>query len=282
MVKNIKFKISRLIVLALFLSFLSSCTSVFFYPDKKIRFTPDKLNIHFKKIKLTTIDDVNINGWWIPSQTTNTKGSIYFLHGNAQNVSTHIANVLWFVYQGYNVFAIDYRGYGESEGSPDIPGALADIESGYNWLLNQNITGKPIFILGQSLGAALTLTFSGQMPRLSKEVAAIVVDAGFESYRGIAREKLSTFWLTWLIQYPLSWIVPSKYDPEDFIATISPTPLMIIHSATDQTIPFQHGKKLFELAKEPKSFLKTNTPHIQTFMIPEYRSQLLKFLDQHL
>jgi hypothetical protein len=39
-------------------------------------------------------------------------GSILVLHGNAQNLSTHVNSVLWLVKEGYNLFIIDYHGYG--------------------------------------------------------------------------------------------------------------------------------------------------------------------------
>src|SRR5690606_2248170 len=98
---------------------------------------------------------------------------------------------------------------GRSTGKPDIAPALMDVETGYHWLTQYPHTQHiPLFILGQSLGGALTITFAAQqMPDLKKQVAGIVVDSSFASYRGIAREKLGQFWLTWAFQYPLSWLV---------------------------------------------------------------------------
>jgi hypothetical protein len=60
-------------------------------------------------------------------------------------------------------------------------------------------------------------------------------ESTFASYRGIAREKLANFWLTWPLQVPLSWAVDDDYSPVDAIGRVSPIPVLIIHG--DWTAP---------------------------------------------
>ncbi|PHQ15665.1 alpha/beta hydrolase [Marinobacter profundi] len=262
---------------------LASCSSVFFYPDNVTYITPDRLNLSYQDIYLDTADGETLHGWWLPAQGPegNAKGTIYFLHGNAQNISSHILNVAWLPPEGYNVFTIDYRGYGKSSGATDIEGALHDVETGLRWLARRPARGDtPLIILGQSLGGALAIPLVREWTLRDEQppVEALALDGTFSGFRNIAREKLGLFWLTWPLQAPLSWTIPAEYEGSELIADISPVPVLVIHSARDGIIPFHHGQALYEAAGQPKAFLQTDTPHAATFVIPAYKEALLDFL----
>src|SRR3569832_2042212 len=105
-------------------------------------------------VYLTSADGVRLHAWLLPS-TVPSKATILFLHGNAQNISAHIGNVAWLPSQGYNVFLLDYRGYGLSQGAPQLPGLFADIEAAADYIaLREDLNRVPFVILGQSLGGA--------------------------------------------------------------------------------------------------------------------------------
>lgn len=240
---------------------LSGCSGLFFFPDQTTYITPDRLNLEYSDAFINTADGEVLHGWWLPAATeqqsegdiaseNNAKGTVYYLHGNAQNISSHIMNVAWLPAEGYNVFALDYRGYGRSTGTPDIEGALHDVESGMRWLIQQ--------------------------PPLN----GVILDGTFAGFRAIARDKLGSFWLTWPLQAPLSWTIPNDYEGTDYIGHISPTPLLMIHSVRDGIIPFANGESLYQVAKQPKQFLQTDTPHTATFALPEYQQSLIDFLDR--
>ncbi len=276
-----KFKTSCLaLVLSAAAPLQSGCSSLFFFPDQTAYITPDRLNLTYENIYLDTADGETLHGWWLPAEGQ-PNATIYFLHGNAQNISSHLLNVAWLPAEGYNVFIIDYRGYGKSTGAPDIEGALHDSEIGLRWLMSQgNSQNTPVVILGQSLGGALGLTLASEWVQrgVTPELAGVILDGTFSGFRGIAKEKLGNFWLTWPLQIPLSWTIPDDYEGVDQIANISPVPLMIIHSVRDGIIPFHHGQVLYEAAGEPKQFLQTDTPHAATFIIPAYKDTVRKFL----
>jgi len=277
MINKSKFYIFLPIVISILC--LNGCSGLFFFPDKQHYFSPKQMDLAFKDIYLKTPDEETLHGWHIKS-IGESKGIIYFLHGNAENISTHIGSVLWLINEGYDIFALDYRGYGKSTGSPDIQGALIDINTGYNWLITQpQFQQQKLFIIGQSLGGALTLSFTSQNKNLEGHVSGVIIDAGFSSFRGMAKEKLSSMWLTWPFQYPLSWLIPSSYDSENYIQQIAPVPLLVIHSTHDIIIPFHHGESIYQQASEPKEFLKTNTPHTATFRSEGYRDYVLKFME---
>lgn len=270
------------ITAALTLLLQTGCSSVFFYPDQVTYITPDRLNLEYDDVYLDTPDGETLHGWWLPA-TSEPKGTVYFLHGNAQNISSHLMNVAWLPEKHYNVFLIDYRGYGRSTGAPDIEGTLHDAEAGLRWLVNQpDVQNQPLFLLGQSLGGALGTALASEWVKRDEQppLNGVILDGTFSGFRAIAREKLGDFWLTWPLQIPLSWTITDEYEAYERIADISPVPVMVIHSVRDGIIPFHHGERLFEAAKEPKEFLRTDTGHGATFVIPGYKEVALDFMEQ--
>ncbi|TGN40536.1 alpha/beta hydrolase [Marinobacter confluentis] len=267
---------------ALTLMFLTGCSSVFFYPDQVTYVTPDRLNLEYENVFIETTDGETLHGWWLPAQS-DPKGTVYFLHGNAQNISSHVMNVAWLPEERYNVFLIDYRGYGRSTGAPDIEGTLHDSEAGLRWLTEHpDAQNQPLFLLGQSLGGALGIALASEWVKRGEQppLDGVIVDGTFDGFRSIAREKLGDFWLTWPLQIPLSWTITDEYEATDQIGDISPVPVMVIHSVRDGIIPFHHGQRLYDAAKEPKQFLQTDTGHASTFVIPGYKQEVLDFMRQ--
>ncbi|MAB53446.1 MULTISPECIES: alpha/beta hydrolase [unclassified Marinobacter] len=259
----------------------TGCSSVFFYPDQVTYITPDRLNLEFEDVFVETPDGETLHGWWLPA-SAEPKGTVYFLHGNAQNISSHIMNVAWLPERRYNVFLIDYRGYGRSTGAPDIEGTLHDAETGLRWLVDQpDVQNQPLFLLGQSLGGALGTALASEWVKRDEQppLDGVILDGTFSGFRAIAREKLGDFWLTWPLQIPLSWTITDEYEAYERIGDISPVPVMVIHSVRDGIIPFHHGKRLYEAAEEPKTFLQTDTPHASTFVIPGYQDEVLEFME---
>jgi hypothetical protein len=274
------------IAAALALLVQTGCSSLFFFPDQTTYVTPDRLNLDYEDVFLNTPDGETLHGWWLPAQSgpgsANAKGTVYFLHGNAQNISSHIMNVAWLPERRYNVFLIDYRGFGRSTGAPDIEGALHDAEAGLRWLVSRpEVQNQPLFLLGQSLGGALGTALASEWVKRDEQppLDGVILDGTFSGFRAIAREKLGNFWLTWPFQIPLSWTITDEYEAYEQIGNISPVPVMVIHSVRDGIIPFHHGERLFEAAEEPKEFLRTDTPHASTFVIPSYQAAVLGFMD---
>lgn len=267
--------------LVLAVALQAGCSSLFFYPDQQVYLTPDRLELDYQDVWIDTPDGETLHAWWLPARG-DPRGDVYFLHGNAQNISSHIMNVAWLPEEGYNVLLLDYRGYGKSTGAIDLEGALHDAEAGLRWLGEHRDTdSRPLYMLGQSLGGALAITLGSEwVPRgETPPLTAVIADSTFSGFRAIAREKLGDFWLTWPVQAPLSLTITDEYEGTERISDISPVPVMIIHSVRDGIIPFHHGQALYQAAEEPKQFLRTDMPHAGTFMLPEYRRSLLSFME---
>lgn len=269
---------------------LSGCTSVFFQPMRPWVRTPATVGLDYENLNLASADGTSVSAWFLPAHGSgqahpgqSARGTVLFLHGNAQNISTHLASVYWLPERGYNVLLLDYRGYGASQGVPSVEGAQQDIDAAMHHLLaRQDIDPGRIVLLGQSLGGALGLHYvahGGQRQHLR----AAVIDSAFTGYRDIAREKLRGTWLTWPFSWFLPWLVTADYSPRDAAPLVSPLPLLLIHGDRDQVIPLHHAEQLYEAAKPPTTlWVVEGASHIQALEQATVRDQLVAWLNTQL
>ena len=264
---------------------LSACGHLFYWPEPGLRGTPDQLDLPYRDVFIVNQQQQRLHGWWLEARLAedqHQQGVIYFLHGNAENISTHFAALNWITRHGWSVFILDYRGFGLSEGQPGIAGVHHDAYIGLLWVLEEaEALQLPVVLFGQSLGAATSATLLGLAPE-ADQLAAVVLDSPFSGYRRIAREKMSESWLLWAGQYPLSWLIRDDYSPERWIAQRPQNlPLLILHSCADAVVPCSHGQRLFQLAQEPKTYWQDEqAPHTGMLNQLYWRRQLLQWLEE--
>jgi pimeloyl-ACP methyl ester carboxylesterase len=236
----------------------SNLTSIFFYPQQQYLRTPADINLVYEEVSTYTTDGTEINSWFLPAFLCENKKFdapiVLFLHGNAENISTHIGSVYWLPEQGVNVFLLDYRGFGRSFGDPSIPAIFQDVESSLIWLRDL-FPQRKIFIFGQSIGAAVATTsialFNDQY-----NLAGLILDSSFTGYRDIAQHVTLDSPIAW-IAWPFTWLLPTEWDPASYVAQISPKPFLMFHSQTDSVLPYSLGWALYEQTKEPKEWFES-------------------------
>ncbi|VAW58175.1 hypothetical protein MNBD_GAMMA11-1030 [hydrothermal vent metagenome] len=265
-----------LIVLPVMLLF-SACTGLFFQPLKQHFASPEDYGLEYEDIYFKGRSGLKLHGWWFAGRPSS-KGSVLFLHGNGQNISTHAGLIHWLTRYQYDVFIFDYRGYGKSEGEANIEGILEDIQSARNYLA-ERADVKKMFVVGHSLGASLAISNLAQYP--DGPDGAIFVSP-FGNYRKIAREVMSRSWLTWALQWPVSLGVTDNYNPEDVVDQLPPVPVLFIYSEQDQMINPRHVLDLYALATGPgdRSIVGVKGRHNQIFAEKETRKAIVRYLDQ--
>jgi fermentation-respiration switch protein FrsA (DUF1100 family) len=266
----------------IFIGFLSAalfgCNGVFFIPYRAHVQTPKQLGLAYEDVYFQAGDGTSLHAWFLPAEGKS-QGTILFLHGNAENISTHIMSVHWLPPRGFNLFLLDYRGYGASGGAASLSGVQDDMDAALRTLLaRKDVDPNRVVVLGQSLGGSIAIHNVARSP-YRQHIRALVVESAFASYRQITREKLADFWLTWPLQWPLSWTVSDAYNPSASVSGVSPIPLLIIHGDRDSIVPVDHGKRLFELAQEPKQiWIVSAGGHIQAFQHQSYRDRFVNYL----
>ena len=260
---------------------LSGCTGVFLRPDR-VGYLPDRaLGTPAEDVWIAAADGSKLHALHLPAQGR-TRATLLFLHGNAENLSSHIHAVSWLPAQGYAVLALDYRGYGRSPGSANVDSIHEDAATALAWLVARPAaeTG-PLIVYGQSLGGSVTMSLVAGAPAEQRQrIAAVIADSAFSCYRGIAREKLGQFWLTWPLQWPLSWLVSDRYSAVDVVDRISPIPLLLIQGERDTVVSAGHAQRLYAAARDPKAlWLLPKGTHIDAVYRESVRVRLLEYLD---
>lgn len=274
----------RFITLPLMLCLLltGGRASLIFHPSWAFVANPVHDRFPHQDICFTAEDGVSLHAWFFPA-SGEARGTVLVMHGNAENLSTHVNTVLWLVQEGFNLFIFDYRGFGRSGGTPSLPGVHLDAAAALEQILAMpEASGKGVVVLGQSIGGAIAVHTLATSPH-RREVALLALDSTPAGYRLIAREKLSGFFLTWPLQYPLSWLFDDDYSPIRSIGSLAPLPLVVIHGEEDKVIPPHHGRLLYAAAGEPKEFWPSATPgHVTSFADPALRRRFVDTISARL
>lgn len=221
---------------------------------------------------------------WFPAQNGPSRGTIVHFHGNGGNMTGHYLYVYWLALERYDVLTFDYRGYGASGGEKSLSGAVADGAAAIGVARKRTPSHDRLIVIGQSLGGALALA---SLDRDGGEgVRGVILDSTFSSYRSVARDKLGHWWLTWPLQYPLTWaLVSDRWAPAKLVARRKPVPLLVMHAPKDPVVPYAEGRRLFDLAPGPKEFWRVDGEGHTEALFNEgakYRRPVLDWLDRAL
>jgi fermentation-respiration switch protein FrsA (DUF1100 family) len=258
--------VGYVLLLALIRTFESH---LIFFPDYPGRLEGDwhPRSLNVEDVWLTATDSTKLHAWWIPAD--NAKFTFLAFHGNAANIANRAPAYEFLRDLPANVFALEYRGYGRSEGKPSEAGLYRDSEAAYQYLITAKGTDpKNIISFGQSLGTTVAAHLAAQ-----HEVGGVVLEAPFPSASRMARR---VFWFL----PGLGLLVHSQFDTQARLQDIN-APVLVVHCMQDPVVPFQFGQEVFNAALPPKDFLPIDGQcHEEASLIApgQYRAALQKFL----
>jgi uncharacterized protein len=217
--------------------------------------TPKNLALDYQEVSFVTEDRILLRGWFIPHQEGAAAKAIIALHGYPADKG-NILPVVAFLSEKYNLLLFDFRYLGQSEGPYSTVGAeeTRDVRSAVAFLKARGL--HEVGIWGFSMGAAVALMAAPGLP----EVKAIVSES---SYAQLDLMAPALFQIP-ILRYPLAWLtglwarvflgVSLKHvSPQHSVKSLN-IPILISHSKTDQTIPFEHALLLREALKgNPKA-----------------------------
>jgi len=239
--------------------------SMVFFPHRELQQTPADWKLDYEDVWINSVDGVRLHGWYIPRQGA--RQTLLFFHGNAGNISHRRESIEIFHRLNLNVFILSYRGYGASEGKPDEQGLYNDARSAWRYLtLDRKIQQQDIILFGRSLGGAVATSLAAEV-----QPAGLILESTFSSAGDMAA-----------VLYPiLHWVIYSRYafDTATRLRQVQ-SPVMVIHSADDEIIPFRIGQKVFMAAREPKQFVEIRGDHNGGFLLsqPQYQQALGAFI----
>ena len=213
-----------------------------YFPERTIFQDPGDFGLEFEDVYLETSDGVRIHGWFVPGSGGTT---LVWFHGNGGNISHRVDNIAGLNRRlGVSILIIDYRGYGLSEGSPNEEGTYLDAEAAVAHALSRpDVDPERVVLFGRSLGCAVAAEMA-----VRHDVHAVVLESPFTSISAIARRAYSFL-------PGLGLLVGNMYDTLDKASRIE-APVMLLHGDSDEIVPFEMGREVFEAAPEPKRFYR--------------------------
>ncbi len=209
-------------------------------------------------------DGTKLHGWFV--RHPEPKAHALVLHGNAGNVTLLADSLRLLTHRhGVSALALDYRGYGKSEGKPSEQGVLQDARAARQWLAEkEGIAETDVLLMGQSLGGGVAVDLAS-----TDGARGMVLSGTFTSIPDVAQHHVS-----WL---PMRWLLNTKMDSLSKIKNYQ-GPLLLAHGNADEVVPYQQGLDLFNAAPGPKKMI-TNSGGKHNDPLPEeYRKALDEFI----
>lgn len=240
-----------------------------YYPSVGITQTPAELGCeNYENLWLTSADGQRVNAWFIPAAPGTASGTaLLYLHGNAGNLSAALQRLMLYRRLGFDVFAVDYRGFGLSGGEPTEKGLYHDAEAAWECLVKaRGVAPANIIIAGWSLGGGPASWLAERHP----DAAGLILESTFTSLGDVAAHHFPYL--------PARLIIGNQYNTLGRLAGIR-QPVLVAHSREDEVIPYRHGERLFAACPGEKTFLELHGDHNVGYMLSgrEYTDGILKF-----
>jgi len=232
--------------------------NLLYHPNEN-NYANDQLLVPIEKISIKNKDNINLKAWYYKKDLNNYK-TILFLHGNAGSLANRIHKINHFKDINVNFLLLSWRGFNGNKGKPTEKGLYEDARSAVQWLSDQGIEKKDIIIYGESLGTGIASEIAQ-----NKKYAGIILESPFTSMIDAGYDKYPFL--------PVKLLLKDKYESNKKIKNIK-SPILIMHGRIDNIVPFYMGKKMYELANEPKYFYFSDYDN----HMMEYNEKLLTVL----
>ena len=192
-----------------------------------------------EKVKITTVDNIDLVAWFYNKNIEKFK-TILFFHGNAGSLENRTYKLNHFKDLNVNFLIIAWRGFSGNAGKPNEAGLYRDAAGAIKWLKSKGITEKNIILYGESLGTGVAVEVAQ-----NKNYAGIILESPYTSMVNMGKKYYPFF--------PVRFLLKDKFENYKKITNIS-VPVLIIHGKIDKIVPFAMGRKIYQLANEPKFF----------------------------
>ena len=237
-----------------------------YFPTREIEATPRDAGLAYEDVELVAADGVKLSAWFVPAGPD--APVVLLCHGNGGNIGHRVESVRILHDLGLSVLLFDYRGYGQSEGRPTEAGTYLDADAAWNYLTRtRGVRPSDVIVQGRSLGAAVAAHLAAeQTPR------ALILESAFTSMPDLGRQ-LYPF-------LPVRLLCRFRYDTLQAVRAVR-CAVLVVHSPQDDIVPYDHGRRIYEAANEPKQFLQITGTHNDGIFVSGrlYTEGLEGFLD---
>lgn len=214
-----------IMILSLLVVYGVLCIALYLFQRSLIYFPQPRTNINDTDVINLAVDNLSLQ---VTTSRQNNTGAIIYFGGNAEDVSLSIP-VLSSAFPGKKIYAMHYRGYGGSEGSPSEAALIKDALFLFDEIKHNH---ENIIVIGRSLGSGVAVQLASQRP-----AARLVLITPYDSIQNIAAGRFPFF--------PIHLLLNDKFESWKFAQKIS-MPTTIITAEFDEVIPLKNSKELLE------------------------------------
>lgn len=250
--------------------YLTVCTILYFIQERLI-FFPDKLaknhkfkfKLNFKEVIIPTNDNINLHG--VLFKAENAKGLIFYLHGNTGAIDYWGKVSKTYIEMGYDIFFLDYRGFGKSEGKIESEAQFFnDVQKAYDQM-KMSYQEKNIIILGNSVGTASAAWLASR-----NKPKHLILHAPYYTLTSFIKQ---SYW------FILDVVVKYKFETARYVKNTK-APITIFHGEKDKKIKHLSSIRLGKLLKsEDNLFILKNGAHTGLGFHPTYQTELKRICD---
>lgn len=241
--------------------------------DRFLYLSPECFELTAREVEFPAADGTKLRGWFFPGEKD---GTIVFCSGNSNNVSCHLEYVRMICETGHSVLAFDYRGFGRSDGVPDLRRVVDDVVSAVHYTREALAPSQPLGLFGMSMGASTALAAA---TRVAEGVIRSVVVESLSDFRDMlvglfTRGAFGPLWVDrvtapdgsvsqrdqlrfksirvvpWLARICARGAAPfypfPAQRPRSFVRGLRNIPVFLIHGVYDALLPFEAAVELYE------------------------------------
>jgi pimeloyl-ACP methyl ester carboxylesterase len=238
--------------------------------ERRVTAPAPQFALHEKRVTYPSTDGVTLSAWIVPAPAASPADRwLLICHGNLGNIGYGQRPEFYASMRdlGINLFAFDYRGFGDSTGAPDERGVYADATASYEYLTRTlGVPPAHLILFGHSLGSGVAIELASRVP-----AAGLIVEGAYTSIADRGQELYPFF--------PITLIATQRFPSLDRIPFID-MPKLFLHSPEDAVIPYAHGRRLFAAARGSKRFVDVRGGHEDAYRIDKavYYGAIAEFL----
>ncbi len=222
-------------------------------------------------LTIRTPDGETLHAVFVPSSGRRPEVTLIYLHGQSHHIGKSWPRIEYLYPLGYNIVALDPRGYGKSTGTPTEKGLQIDLAATRAFLLDRpDVDAKHLVYYGRSFGGALAIELAAQAAP-----AALITESTFTSVAAMVKDGA-------YVDLPRSFVANDRWDSIGKIRDIA-APYLVLHGTADPYVQFKYAGELVAAHRGPHQLVAVsgadhgNLPEVMGQV--EYRRSIASFVD---
>ena len=274
--------LNRIAVISLVALCVVSCTKIKIEEsdafDAKKTVTVDyfrEKGIALEEVSFCSDETATLNAWYFTQDRA--RGTVIYFGGTGFLLAISGDIIMSIFEQGMNVFAFDYRGYGESTGKPSVQGLKRDVKAAYDYLSNrQEVNPDKLILHGHSMGTIFAVWLAN-----NNDAAGVVLESPITDAKDLTQGFVPNLLRPFI-----------SFDIDEALLELSnlreigrlQKPVLIITGSDDKITPMAMAEKLYKKAKisEKKLYIIDGGGHNDLPLRKEYKKELFAFFQKTL